>query len=308
MLANPTPNAKSYKLYGIIGLVLLVIVLIAFWVVFSNESWWNTMTAHLYAAAASVDQRIFLIMLATGFVAQMADGALGLGYGTITTTILLSIGVNPAIVSSRVHTARLFTSGASGLSHHRFRNINFTLFKALAIPGVLGALLGACLAVYGKNYAGYIRLPISVYTFCLGYFIIKKIFRVRNPNDKVKRAGWLAGIGGFLDAFAGGGWGALVTSTLMSKRNNPRYVIGSVCLAEFFMVLASSVTFVLLLKTFPVIEVGGLIIGGLIAAPIAARLVGKLPVKAMYVAVGLLVMLTSLNMFCKALVLLIQHH
>jgi hypothetical protein len=96
-----------------------------------------------------------------------------------------------------------------------------------------------------------------------------------------------------MDAFAGGGWGALVTSTLISKRKNPRYVIGSVCLAEFFVVLASSVTFFILLEHFPILDVLGLIAGGVIAGPIAARLVGKLPVKAMYLSVGLLVILTS---------------
>jgi len=103
-----------------------------------------------------------------------------------------------------------------------------------------------------------------------------------------------------MDAFAGGGWGTLVTSTLISKRRSPRYVIGSVCLAEFFVVLASSITFFILLKSIPLVDVAGLIIGGLIAAPIAARLVGKLPMKTMFVAVGALVILTSLTTFWKA--------
>ncbi|MEO7530485.1 MAG: sulfite exporter TauE/SafE family protein, partial [Sediminibacterium sp.] len=116
-----------------------------------------------------------------------------------------------------------------------------------------------------------------------------------------KRAGWLAGIGGFMDAFAGGGWGALVTSTLISKRKSPRYVIGSVCLAEFFVVFASSVTFFILLKHIPVGDVLGLIVGGIIAAPIAARLVGKLPLKAMYFAVGGLVTITSLFTLWKSI-------
>jgi hypothetical protein len=103
-----------------------------------------------------------------------------------------------------------------------------------------------------------------------------------------------------MDAFAGGGWGTLVTSTLISKRKNPRYVIGSVCLAEFFVVLASSITFFILLKSIPLIDVAGMILGGIIAAPIAARLVGKLPIKAMFIAVGLLVILTSCNTLWKA--------
>jgi uncharacterized protein len=253
-----------------------------------------------------INTRTFLLMLVTGFLAQMADGSLGMGYGTIATTFLLAYGVNPALVSSRVHTARVFSSGVSGYSHHRFGNINKKLFKALVIPGMIGAVIGAALAFFGQKYSGWVRLPLSVYTFYLGYFIIRKAFKKKNVKDKVKRAGWLASIGGFLDAFAGGGWGTLVTSTLMAKRKSPRYVIGSVCLTEFFVVLTSSITFFILLKNIPVVEVAGLIIGGLVAAPIAARLVGKLPLKAMFVAVGGFVILTSTNTLWKAIVQLLH--
>jgi uncharacterized membrane protein YfcA len=241
------------------------------------------------------------MMLLTGFMAQMVDGSLGMGYGTISTTFLLAIGVNPAIVSSRVHSARVFSSGVSGYSHHRFGNINRKLFRALVIPGIIGALIGAALAFFAQDYSNYVRIPLSIYTLYLGYFIVRKAFKKKNPNAKVKKAGWLASAGGFMDAFAGGGWGTLVTSTLISKRRSPRYVIGSVCLAEFFVVLASSITFFILLRSVPLLDVAGLIIGGLIAAPIAARLVGKLPMKTMFIAVGALVILTSLSTFWKAL-------
>lgn len=247
-----------------------------------------------------IDTKSFLIMLLTGFLAQMADGSLGMGYGTISTTVLLAYGVNPAIVSSRVHSARVFSSGVSGYSHHRFGNINKKLFRALVIPGVIGAIIGASLAFLGQKYAAYVRIPLSIYTLYLGYYIMRKAFGKNRYENKVKRAGWLASAGGFLDAFAGGGWGTLVTSTLISKRRSPRYVIGSVCLAEFFVVLASSITFFILLKHIPLLDVAGLIIGGLIAAPIAARLVGKLPLKTMFIIVGAFVILTSLNTFWKA--------
>jgi uncharacterized membrane protein YfcA len=140
-----------------------------------------------------------------------------------------------------------------------------------------------------------------MYTLYLGYFIFKKAFKKNKEKGKVKKAGWLAATGGFLDAFAGGGWGTLVTSTLMSKRKSPRYVIGSVCLAEFFVVFASSITFFILLKSLPIWEVAGLIIGGIAAAPIAARLVGKLPIKTMFIIVGSFVVLASLNTFWKAI-------
>ena len=241
-----------------------------------------------------VDTTSFLVMLLTGFLAQMVDGSLGMGYGTICTTFLLAYGINPAIVSSRVHSARVFSSGVSGYSHHRFGNTNKKLFKTLVIPGVIGAIIGAAAAFYGQQYASIIRIPLSIYTLYLGYFILSKAFAKRKKQDMVKNAGGLASVGGFMDAFAGGGWGTLVTSTLIAKRRNPRYVIGSVCLAEFFVVLASSITFFVFLKNIPLTDIAGLILGGVIAAPIASRLAGKLPIKAMFIAVGSVVILTSL--------------
>ena len=242
-----------------------------------------------------VDIKPFAIMFLTGFIAQMVDGSLGMGYGTISTTFLLANGVNPAIVSSRVHSARVFSSGVSGYSHHRFGNINKKLFRTLVIPGIIGAVIGATLAVLVQKhkYADYIRIPLSVYTLYLGYFILQKAFKKKQANGKVKRAGWLATAGGFMDSFAGGGWGTLVTSTLISKRKSPRYVVGSVCLAEFFVVLCSSITFFIYLKSLPLVDIAGLIIGGLVAAPLAARLVGKVPVKKMFIGIGVLVILTS---------------
>ena len=243
----------------------------------------------------------FLMMLVTGFLAQMVDGSMGMGYGTISTTFLLANGVNPAIVSSRVHTARVFSSGVSGYSHHRFGNINKKLFKTLVIPGVIGALLGASLAFYGQKYSVYVRIPLSLYTLYLGFFIVKKAFRKKTEQFKIKGAGWLASAGGFMDAFAGGGWGSLVTGTLISKRRSPRYVIGSVCLAEFFVVFASSIAFFIYLKTFFLMDVAGLIIGGLIAAPIAARLVGKIHMKTMFIAVGSMVIITSIITLIKGI-------
>jgi uncharacterized membrane protein YfcA len=224
-----------------------------------------------------------------------------MGYGTISTTFLLANGVSPAIVSSRVHSARVFSSGVSGYSHHRFGNINKKLFRALVIPGVIGAVIGAAVAYFGQKYSTWVRVPLSMYTLYLGYYIISKAFRKKNKQYKVKHAGWLASAGGFMDAFAGGGWGSLVTGTLISKRRNPRYVVGSVCLAEFFVVLASSITFFILLKTIFIVDVAGLILGGLIAAPIAARLVGKIPMKYMFMAVGSLVIITSILTLIKGI-------
>ena len=257
-----------------------------------------------------IDTRLFGLMTLTGFMAQMVDGSMGMGYGTISTVFLLAIGVSPAIVSSRVHSARVFSSGASGYTHHRFGNINKKLFRTLVIPGIVGAVAGAALAYFGQEYAKWVRIPLSFYTIYLGYYIIRRAFGKKNMENKVKRVGWLAAVGGFTDAFAGGGWGALVTGTLLSKRKNPRYVIGSVCLAEFFVVFASSVTFFIFLKQIPIADVAGLILGGLIAAPIAARLVGILPMKTMFLCVGMLVIVTSTFTLWKAItnILPALHH
>lgn len=240
-----------------------------------------------------IELKPFLIMLATGFIAQMVDGSMGMGYGTISTTFLLAYGVSPAIVSSRVHSARVFSSGVSGYSHHRFGNINKKLFRSLVVPGVFGAIIGATLAWWSQRYVSYVRIPLSLYTLYLGYFILQKAFKKKQLPGKIKKAGLLASLGGFMDSYAGGGWGTLVTSTLIAKRKNPRYVIGSVCLAEFFVVLASSITFFILLKSLPLADIAGLILGGLLAAPIAARFVGKLPVKKMFISIGTLVIITS---------------
>ena len=235
-------------------------------------------------------------MLLTGFLAQMVDGSLGMGYGTISTTFLLANGVNPAIVSSRVHTARVFSSGVSGYSHHRFGNINKKLFKAHCDSGNYRCNYRCIISIFWSKICIMGSHPSFIVYILPGLlYYAKGICKKSRYKEKVKRAGWLASAGGFMDAFAGGGWGTLVTSTLLSKRRSPRYVIGSVCLAEFFVVLVSSITFFILLKSIPLIDVAGLIVGGLIAAPIAARLVGKLPLKAMFIVVGVFVILTSLN-------------
>jgi hypothetical protein len=242
----------------------------------------------------------FYWMIAAGFAAQLVDGALGMGYGVTSTTILLSIGINLPAISGSVHTAEMFSSGVSGYSHFKFGNVNKKLFKSLLIPGVLGAILGAyLLSTLGNQYANYVRPILAMYTLFLGAKIIRNVFR-KNVPSKVKRVGWLAGAGGFLDSFGGGGWGPLVTSTLIAKGRSPRYVIGSVSITEFFVTLASAATFFALLGVshWPVIL--GLIIGGTLAAPLAARLAGKLPLKTMFLSVGTLVIIWSLRILWKS--------
>ncbi|MBE9597711.1 sulfite exporter TauE/SafE family protein [Pedobacter sp. MC2016-24] len=249
----------------------------------------------------SLDEK-FLWMLFVGFAAQMVDGALGMGYGVVSTTLLLSGGLNPAVISGSVHTAEMFSSGASGFSHYRFGNVNKKLFKTLLIPGVLGAIGGSLLLCYaGEAFSQYIRPVISVYTLLLGVKILSNAFKKQAKPQKVKRAGWLAGAGGFLDSFGGGGWGPLVTSTLISKGRTPKYVIGSVSLTEFFVTMASAVTFFIILGVSHWQSILGLIIGGVAAAPLAARLVGKLPVKKMFIGVAAIVIISSVRIIWMSL-------
>lgn len=239
-------------------------------------------------------------MLLAGFIAQLVDGALGMGYGVISTTVLLSTGLNPAAISGSIHTAEMFSSGASGFSHYRFGNINRKLFKTLLLPGVLGAITGAVLLCYlGEAYGSWLRPVLSVYTLLLGARILLNAFKKKNESRKVKHAGWLAGAGGFLDSFGGGGWGPLVTSTLIAKGKTPRYIIGTVSLTEFFVTLGSALTFFIILGTSHIQTIAGLIIGGVIAAPIAARLAGKLNTKTILIAVGILVIISSARTLIK---------
>jgi uncharacterized membrane protein YfcA len=196
----------------------------------------------------------------------------------------------------------MFSSAASGYSHYKFGNVIKKLFKALLIPGILGAVIGAwLLSEFGNEYSEYIRPVLASYTLFLGLRILLNAFKKNREAKKVKRVGWLAGAGGFLDSFGGGGWGPLVTSTLISKGRTPKYVIGTVSVTEFFVTLASALTFFSLIGLSHWQVIVGLIIGGVTAAPLAARLAGKLPLKTMFIAVGALVIIWSLRILLKSL-------
>ncbi|MCU0379578.1 MAG: TSUP family transporter [Chitinophagaceae bacterium] len=244
--------------------------------------------------------RNFHWMLLAGFVAQMVDGALGMGYGVTSATILLSAGISPAAISGSIHTAEMFASGASGYSHYRFGNVNKKLFKALVIPGVIGAVLGAILLTQlDKSNVDLIRPLMAAYTLFLGVRILTNAFRKQQVRKKFKRHGILAGVGGFLDSFGGGGWGPIVTTTLITKGRSPKYVIGSVSLTEFFVTLSSAFTFFTLLGVSHWQTIFALIIGGLVAAPLAAKLAGRLPRKTSFILLGMLVIFWSLRILVK---------
>lgn len=242
--------------------------------------------------------RDFFIFLAVGIVAQLVDGTLGMGYGATSTSFLLTMGIPPAISSSSVHLSEMFTTGASAISHHRFGNINKKLFKFLLLPGVIGSAVGAYLlsdVIDGKTIAPFIAL----YMIVLGCVIIQKALKTNVVKKKTKRLGVLATFGGFMDAVGGGGWGPIVTSTLLGRGRDPRYTIGSVNAAEFAVAFSSGITF-LFFQGFNSWQVAsGLILGGVIAAPFGAFLLGKLPRKPLMVLVGILVISLSIRTLYK---------
>lgn len=245
---------------------------------------------------------VFFILV--GFLAQMIDGALGMAYGVSSNTFLLSLGIPPAAASASVHMAEVVTTGISGISHWRLGNVDWKLVNRLLIPGVIGGALGAYLLT---SIDGNIIKPyIAVYLLFMGGVIIYKAFTLvpRTKPDEYHgpRISILGLLGGFCDAVGGGGWGPVVTSTLVARGKNPRMTIGSVNFSEFFVTLVQSILFVITLSIGQYWKIIlGLLIGGAIAAPIAAKLAQKLPMKALMIFVGILIVVLSIRTLVLAL-------
>ena len=242
----------------------------------------------------------FYGMLLIGFVAQLVDGAVGLGYGVTCATSMMLLGINLPAISGSIHTAEMFSSGVSGYSHYKFGNVNKKLLLWLAIPGVFGAISGAMLLIYlGNKYVTIAYVVLSIYTMIIGIRLIILAFRKINEKKKIKNTGFLGFSGGFLDAFGGGGWGPIVTSTLLAKGRKSNYVVGTVSLAEFFITLAAAITFFASLGVSHWYIIVGLILGGITAAPLAAKLAGKLPQKTALLLVATLVIVFSIRILLK---------
>jgi len=290
-------NAKSEtsikeKLWVIIPVVLLVGLLSTLVYNHYAEFSWNGLVSGF--------NQEFLVFFFIGVFAQLVDGTLGMGYGATSTSFLLAYGVPPVVSSTGVHVAEMFTTGASAISHHRFGNINKKLVKHLLIPGVLGSITGAYLLSDVIN-GDVIKPFIAVYMIVLAIIIIRKALKKTIIKKKTKKLSFLAVFGGFMDAVGGGGWGPIVTSTLLGRGRNPRYTIGSVNAAEFAISFASGITFMLFGGIHGWQVIIGLILGGVIAAPLGAYLVNKIKRKPMMVAVGVLIILLSLKTLSKLL-------
>jgi len=240
-----------------------------------------------------------IVYIIVGFIAQIIDGALGMAYGVTSTTFLLSMGIPPVAASASVHTAEIFASGASGLAHLRFGNVDKKLFKKLLLPGIIGGILGAYIltAVPGKM----IKPFIALYLLIMGLIILRKAFKKIEQKEVRTRLVPLGVSGGFFDAIGGGGWGPIVTSTLVARGHNPRFSIGSVNLAEFFVTVAEVATFLTIIGLVHWQIIIGLIIGGVMAAPLAAYVCKRLPSRALMIMVGLIIMALSIRTICSVL-------
>ncbi|WP_295230233.1 sulfite exporter TauE/SafE family protein [uncultured Chryseobacterium sp.] len=242
------------------------------------------------------DHYIFYWMMLVGFLAEIVAGSMGMGYGVICTTTLLFLNIPPHVVSASIHSAESFTTAAGSISHVRLKNVSKSLVKKLAIPAVIGAVIGAvCLTYLGEYYARLTKTIIAFYTLYLGFQILSNAFKEKQ-SKKLKRKTNLTRlgvIGGFIDSFAGGGWGPLVTGTLIKNAFTPRFAVGSSTVAKFILTLTAAITFFITLGVQHWNIILGLLIGGIVTAPFSAMLTAKLPVKKMFIIIGTLVIVMS---------------
>ncbi|MGB3339236.1 MAG: sulfite exporter TauE/SafE family protein [Devosia sp.] len=239
------------------------------------------------------DLVVFIII---GFCAQIVDGALGMAFGVISTTSMLAFGVPPATASAMTHVAEIFTTAASGASHAWHRNINWRLVARLAPAGMLGGAVGAFLL--SNIDASAVEPFVSAYLIAVGCYILFKAFQPLFPREVGDRLVPVIGLaGGVLDAMGGGGWGPIVTTSLLGRGHEPKKVIGSTSVTEFLVTLTISITFVLTLGWSDMSSAVGLIIGGVIAAPIGALVVRKLPVRPLMIGVAIVIIATSVFRF-----------
>jgi uncharacterized membrane protein YfcA len=256
-------------MWSVVGLLMALSIVLA-------SRLFNRSTGHsgFELIAQALASREFWAAALVGLLAQTVDGALGMAYGITSTSFLLATGSSPVVASASVHIAEVFTTGVSGIAHLKLGNVNRSLFTRLLVPGMLGACTGA---------------------WVMGLYVISKIFRKIKPRGgEPRHVAKLGLFGGFVDAVGGGGWGPVVTTTLVGTGHDPRTTIGSVNLAEFFLTFISAGVFALLVADeSPWTTVAGLVLGGLFAAPIAALLTKRLHTKALLALVGSTIVLVS---------------
>lgn len=237
-----------------------------------------------------------------GFLAQLIDGTMGMAYGVSARTCLkVFAGADTVAASAVVHCAEIFTTFASGISHYKLKNYDKELLLKLLAAGVAGAVLGAWIL---SAFGSYLEVVIEIYLIIMGVRIIDKAIYYHTKEEKKVQALPLLGfIGGFADATGGGGWGPIVTSSLIAGGMDAKKAIGSVNIVEFFVTTAAAAAFVFSLKDFNQynINIIGLIIGGVVAAPIAAILCKKAPVRLLLGVIGVLLIILNIYALIRIL-------
>ncbi len=255
----------------------------------------------LYQNGGNFDRSYFAKGFLIGIFAQCVDGALGMAYGVSATTLLLANGVSPAVATASIHVSEIFTTGASGLSHWKMGNVSSKLFRNLIIPGVIGGLIGVY--VITSIDAKVIRPVVSVYLMMMGFYIFVKAFKkiTFDAMIKKKKIMPLAFVGGFIDSVGGGGWGPVVTTTLLGSGHEPKRTIGTVNASEFFITVATGFAFTMLIGVSYWEIIAGLITSGMMVAPFAAKILSKIPTKPLMAFVGCLIIFLSAHNIYKSL-------
>jgi siroheme synthase-like protein len=247
--------------------------------------------------AVQVDVNV-LYYIGIGFLAQMIDGAFGMAYGPTTTSFLMAMGISPAIASATLHTAEVFAAGTASVSYYQHNNINRKLFLLLVFTGIVGAVAGASvLSFVSKDELRVVKPLVALYTLTLGCVVIHRAVAARRARSKkhtrlIPAVGF---VGSFFDSIGGGGWGAIVTSSLAAMGRDVRYTIGSAHLAKFFVALTSAITFVLLIGFHHWLIVAGVVAGSMLAAPVSVMIGNRIPKRQGLIIVGVLVIILSIR-------------
>lgn len=286
-------SAMHLLSFGVLGLLTGLLIYLAYRLFLGGHT-----PSGFALIQQTVHDPLFWTAVAVGLVAQAIDGALGMAYGITSSSFLLAAGAPPAMASGATHLAEVFTTGVSGVSHLRLGNVHKKLFFSLLLPGVMGALVGVY--ILGHVDGAVLKPLVSAYLLVMGLYVFSKAFRRINARRSIqtRKVVPLAFAGGLMDTTGGGGWGPIVTTSLVGAGNDPRITIGSVNLAEFFLTVTVAASFLSILDQTVWVLVAGLALGGLVAAPFAALMTRHLPAKVLLMLVGgLIVSISTSNLY-----------
>ena len=252
----------------------------------------------------SEDNYLFYWMILAGCGAEVVAGSMGMGYGVICATVLLMMNVDPRAISGSIHASETITSAAGSISHFKLKNMDKELIKRLLLPAILGTIIGALLLLYlgdeGNRWAKFTKPFIAIYTIILGVKILYNGFRGKVENKEVKTIP-LGLFAGFVDAFTGGGWGPLATSSFIKNGHTPRYVIGVSTFTNFVITVVSTLIFITVPEAINWRIALGLIIGGVLTAPVSALVTSKLHTRKIFFIIGALIIVMGLTTIYKAI-------